>query len=136
MQLFSPAGKSAGQSLKEDNTLELRSSEYMMSISCTKHDLVIAAHQFLFKKSPKDYINKLWSAIQKNNLLVEKQAIAASTKDPELFFTIMLKFFLEFSDSSGSPYKLPCMLAHFSSMNCISFSEVSICLQLTHILFF
>ena len=92
VQLFSPAGKSTGQSLKEDNTLEVRSSEYMTSISCIKHDLMIAAHQFLFKKSPKDYINKLWSVIQKNNLLVEKQAIAASTEDPESFFTIMLSF--------------------------------------------
>ena len=54
VQLFSPSGKSTGQSLKEDNTLEVRSWEYMTSISCIKHDLMIAAHQFLFKKSPKD----------------------------------------------------------------------------------
>ena len=93
VQLFSPSGKSIGQSLKEDNTLEVRSSEYMMSISCIKHDLMIAAHQFLFEKSPNDYLNKLWSVIQKNKLLVEKQAIAASAEDPELFFTIKLKYF-------------------------------------------
>ena len=136
VQLFSPAGKSAGQYLKEDNTLEVRSLEYMTSISCIKHDLMIAAHQFLCEKSPKDYTNKLWSVIQKNNLLVEKQAIAASTEDPESFFTIMLKFFLEFSDGSGSPYKPHCMLAHFSAVNCIAFSEVRICLLLTYFLFF
>ena len=126
-QLFSPM-KSSGQSTKEDSTLEIRSSEYMTSISCVKHDLMIAAHLFLFEKSPKDYINKLWAVIKSNKLLVEKQAIAASADDPESFFTIMVKFFPKFADGSGSPYKLQHMLARFSAVNCISFSEVSICL--------
>ena len=120
--------KSSRQSTKEDSTLEIPSSEYMMSISCVKHDLMIVAHLFLFEKSPKDYINKLWAVIESNKLLVEKQAIAASADDPESFFTIMVKFFPEFADGSGSPYKLQHMLACFSAVNCISFSEVSICL--------
>ena len=126
-QLFSPL-KSSGQCTKEDSTLEIRSSEYMTSIFCVKHDLMITAHLFLFEKSPKDYINKLWAVIQSNELLVEKQAIAASADDPESFFIIMVKFFPKFTDGSGSPYKLWHMLAHFSAVNCISFSEVSICL--------
>ena len=42
---------------------------------------MIAAHLFLFEKSPKDYINKLWSVIEDNNLLVEKEAITASAED-------------------------------------------------------
>ena len=98
-----------------------------MSISCVKHDLMIVAHLFLFEKSPKDYINKLWSLIENNKLLIKKQAIAASANDPESFFTIMVKFFPEFADGSRSPYKLQRMLAHFSAVNFISFSEVSIC---------
>ena len=126
-QLFSPS-KSSGQSTKEENTLEIQSLEYMTSISCVKHDLMIAAHLFLFEKSPKDYINKLWPVIQDNKLLIEKQAIAASADDPESFFTIMVKFFPEFSDGTRSPYKLQQMLARFTPVNCISFSEVSICL--------
>ena len=47
LQLFSPPGKSASQSSKEENTLEIKSSKYMKSISCVKHDLMVAAHQFL-----------------------------------------------------------------------------------------
>ena len=87
---------------------------------------MIAAHIFLFEKSPKDHINKLWSVIENNKLLIKKQAIAASADDPESFFTIMVKFFPEFSDGTRSPYKLQQMLARFSAVNCISFSEGSI----------
>ena len=101
-QLFSPC-KPSGQSAKEENTLEIRSSEYMTSISCVKHNLMIAAHLFPFEKSPKYYINKLWSVIEDNNLLVEKGAITASAEDTESFFNIMLKYFPEFSDGTGSP---------------------------------
>ena len=107
----------------------------MTSISCIKHDLMIAAHLFLFEKSPKDYINKLWSVIEYNNLLVEKEAITASAEDTQSFFNIMLKYFPEFSDGTGSPYKLCRMLAQFSAVNCVSFSEVSICHLFIHILF-
>ena len=89
---------------------------------------MIAAHLFLFEKSSKDYINRLWSVIENNKLLIEKQAIAVSADDPESFFTIMVKFFPEFTDGSRSPDKLWWMLAHFSAVSCISFSEVSICL--------
>ena len=85
-QLFSPC-KPSGQSAKEENTLEIWSSEYMMSISCVKHNLMIAADLFLFKKSPKDYINKLWSVIEDNNNLVEKEAITASAQD-----TVILQY--------------------------------------------
>ena len=133
-QLFSPC-KPSGQSAKEENTLEIWSSEYMTSISCVKHNLMIAAHLFLFGKSPKDYINKLWSVIEDNNLLVEKEAITASAEDTESFFNIMLKYIPEFLDGTGSPYKLHRMLAWFSAVNCVSFSEVSICHLFTHILF-
>ena len=107
----------------------------MKSISCVKHNLMIAAHLFLFEESPKDYINKLWSVIEDNNLLDEKEAITARAEDTESFFNIMLKYFPEFSDGTGSPYKLRRMLTWFSAVNCVSFSEVSICHLFTHILF-
>ena len=96
---------------------------------------MIAVHLFLFEKSPIDYIKKLWSVIEVNNLLVEKEAITASAKDTESFLNIMLKYSPEFSDCTWSPYKLCRMLARFSTVNCVSFSEVSICHLFTHILF-
>ena len=72
LQLFLPPGKSAVSSVKEDNTLDTKSSEYVTSISCVKHNLIIAAHQFLFEKTPKDYINKIWAVIEKFDILIEK----------------------------------------------------------------
>ena len=79
LQLFSPPSKSSAQSAKEENTLEIKSSQYMKSISCVKHDLMVAAHQFLFEKTSKDYVNKIWVVIEKN-ILIEKQAIVASAE--------------------------------------------------------
>ena len=125
LQLFSPPGKSSAQSPKEENTLEIKSSQYLKSISCVKHDLTVAAHQFLFKKTPKDYVNKIWAVIEKNNILIEKQAIVVSAETSESFFDIMLKYFPEFTAGDGSPYKLCCMLVHFCAVNCISLSEVN-----------
>ena len=104
--------------MKEENTLEIRSLKYMTSISCVKHDLMVAAHQFLFEKIPKDYINKMWVVIEKNDKLVEKQAIEASAETSESFFNIMIKYFPEFLEGDGSPSKLCKMLASFSSVNC------------------
>ena len=83
----------------------------MTSISCVKHDLMIAAHQFLFKKILKDYVNKMWAVIEKNDILIEKQVIVASAEISESFFDIMLNNFLEFATGDGSPSKLCCMLA-------------------------
>ena len=97
----------------------------MKSISCVKHDLMVAAHQFLFEKTLKDYVNKIWAVIEKNNILIEKQAIAVSAETSESFFEIMLKYLPEFATGDGSPYKLCHMLACFCAVNCISFSEVS-----------
>ena len=111
--------------MKKENTLEIRSLECMTSISCVKHDLMVTAHQFLFEKMPKDYINKMWVVIEKNDILVEKQAIAASAETSEPFFNILIKYFPEFLEGDGSPSKLCWMLAHFSAVNCISFTEVS-----------
>ena len=82
----------------------------------TNVKILDVSHQ---QKSPKDYINKLWSVIEDNNLLVEKEAITASAEDTESFFNIMLKYFPEFSDGTGSPYKLHRMLAQFSAVNCV-----------------
>ena len=95
----------------------------MKSISCVKHDLMIAAHQFLFEKTLKDYVNKIWAVIEKNDILIEKQAIVASAETSESFFEIMLKYFLEFAEGDGSPSKLCHMLAQFCAVNCISFAE-------------
>ena len=103
----------------------------MKSISCVKHDLMVAAHQFLFKKTPKDYVNKIWAVIEKNNILIEKQAIVVSAETSESFFDIMLKYFLEFAAGDGSPHKLHHMLACFCVVNCISFSEVLFILYLS-----
>ena len=111
LQLFSPLGKSAASSVKEDNTLDIKSSEYMTSMSCVKHDLMIAAHQFLFEKTPKDYINKIWAVIEKNDILIEKRATAASAETSKSFFEILLKYFPEFAAGDGSPAKLRHMLA-------------------------
>ena len=83
----------------------------MASISCDKHDLMVAAHQFLFEKTPKDYLNKIWAIIQKNDILVEKTALAASVETSESFFHVMLKYFPEFSTGDRTPSKLHHMLA-------------------------
>ena len=105
----------------------------MTLMSCVKHDLMIAAHQFLFEKTRKDYINKIWAVIEKNDILIEKQAIATSAETSESFFEILLKYFPEFAAGDGSPAKLRCMLAQFCSVNCISFAAVSY-LSCTHLL--
>ena len=97
----------------------------MTSISCVKHDLMVAAHQFLFGKMPREYINKMWVVIEKNDILFEKQAIETSAETSKSFFNIMIKYFPEFSEGDGSPSKLCQMLACFSAVNCISFAEVS-----------
>ena len=79
----------------------------MKLISCVKHDLMGAAHQFLFEKTPKDFINKMWTVIERNDIVMEKQAIAESADTCDSFFHIMLKYFPEFT----TPGKLHHMLA-------------------------
>ena len=125
LQLFSPPGKTSLQSMKEENTLKVRSSEYMTFISCVKHDLMVTDHQFLFEKMPKGYINKMWAVIEKNDILVEKHVIEASAETSQLFFNIAIKYFPEFLEGDGFPSKLCQMLECFSAVNCISFAEVS-----------
>ena len=83
----------------------------MKFISCVKHNLMVAAHQFLFEKTLKDYINKMWAVIEKNDIVMEKQAIAERADTCDSFFYIMLKYFPKFAKGEATPAKLHCMLA-------------------------
>ena len=83
----------------------------MKSISCVKHDLMVAAHQFLFGKTMKDYINKMWAAIERNDIVMEKQTIVESADTCDSFFHIKLKYFPGFAKGDATPTKLHHMLA-------------------------
>ena len=97
----------------------------MKLISCAKHDLMVAAHQFLFEKTSKDYSNKMWAVTERNDIVTEKQAIVKSADTCDSFFHIMLKYFPEFAKGDATPAKLRHMLARFSAVNCVSLTEVS-----------
>ena len=57
--LFSPPSKVAPAHTDiSDNTLEIRSVDYMKSLSGVKYDLMMAGHIFLNERVPKDYISK------------------------------------------------------------------------------
>ena len=75
--LFSPPGKLTPASADVcDNTLEIRSSDYMKSLSAVKYDLMMAGHIFLNDCVPKDYATKVWKTLVDNKLAVEKKALS------------------------------------------------------------
>ena len=62
--LFSPPRKmTPGNIDVSDNSLEIRSSDYMKSLSAVKYDLMMAAHIFLNERVPKDYAAKVWKQL-------------------------------------------------------------------------
>ena len=57
--LFSPQGKVAPAPELYDNSLDVRSSEYMKQLSGIKYNLMVAGHLFLNECVPKDYATRL-----------------------------------------------------------------------------
>ena len=81
--LFSPPGKLTPASADIcDNTLEIRSSDYMKSLSAVKYDLMMAGHIFLNDRVPKA---KVWKTIVDNKLAVEKKSLSEQTQDSFLW---------------------------------------------------
>ena len=107
-----------------NNNLEIRSSDYMKSLSAVKYDLMMVGHIFLNDHVPKDYAAKVWKTIADNKLLVEKKALTEQSQDS--FFGILAKQYPEFS--SEEPHsaigKIHRMLCRFTCVNFIIFSEV------------
>ena len=94
--LFSPPRKvTPAQPEVPDNNLEVRSADYMKSLSGVKYDLIVSGHIFLNERVPKDYVTKVLKMIVDNNILVEKKALTEQMSDS--FFGILAKQFPEFA---------------------------------------
>ena len=123
--LFSPSGKlTPAHADISDNSLEIRSADYMKSLSGVKYDLMMAGHIFFNERVPKDYVTKVCKTIVENNIAVEKKALTEQTSDS--FFGILAKEFPEFisEETHSAIGKIWRMLCRFTCVNCMNFAEV------------